>query len=148
MIQRIQSVFLFLAAALNIAVLFLPLWTKGSPEITIYGMQVTPSGVVDSPLPIIHLVVIGLVAAYLIGMIFLFKDRVKQARLTYFGIIGLMLQIGLMVFMTMTLGNEATGEGGPAFGFFFPVGSVLLTYLAVRYIKKDEELVKSTDRFY
>lgn len=148
MIQRIQSVFLFLAAGLNIAVLFLPLWTKGSPLITIYGMKVEPAGVVESPLPLVHLIVGGVIAAYLIGMIFLYKDRVKQIRLTYIGIIGLMLQIGLMVLMTRMLGNEATGEGGPAFGFFFPIGSILLSYLAIRFIKKDEELVKSTDRFY
>ena len=148
MIQRIQSVFLLLAAGLNIALLFFPLWTKGSPEITLYVMKVEPAGVVDSVLPLVHLIVVSLVAAILMVITFLYKDRNRQVRMVYGGIIGLMLQIGLMVMMTRVLGNEANGEGGPEFGFFFPIGAIFLAYLAIRFIKKDEALVKSTDRFY
>jgi peptidoglycan/LPS O-acetylase OafA/YrhL len=128
MIQRIQSVYLLLAAAVTLAVLVTP------GPITPDGWAwYTPVKVAAS-----ILVAVGCLVA-----IFLYKDRSRQRMLVT---IVLWLSLALAVVLA---GASALADGlqpstaGPA---LLPVLALVLIILARRGISKDIELVRSMDR--
>jgi len=129
MIQRIQSLFFALAAIIALAFLFVP-------SVEINDLFLT--GLNDT----IMLILTVLVALICIGAIFLFSNRVLQAnigRLSLFPIIGL---IAYAVFKELSDGDFA-----PNFiGLALPVIAIIFVFLAVNAIKKDEKMVRSSDR--
>ena len=167
MIQRIQSVLLALAAILNFAVLFTPIWKTENPATSSYaqlsGLEITKVGPAiangsgeivglgENILLTVHFALIILISLAFIGLVFLFKDRAKQMRFVYIGAALLSVQIILSVLLSRQLGtfvDLADGaEGTVQFGFFFAPAALILAWMAARQIRKDEELVKSADRF-
>lgn len=104
----------------------------------------------------IHFVMILLNSIYLVVLIFLFKDRNRQMRLGYMGIVMLMVQIVLATLVVMNLPdftNERFGldasEGsqyGPRAELLLVILAMIFTWMAVRRIKKDEKMVRDADR--
>ncbi|GAB4413212.1 MAG: hypothetical protein OHK0039_19890 [Bacteroidia bacterium] len=167
MIQRIQSVFLFLAAALNLAALFVPMW-----RFAVSGDSETLSGMFDTAtfaaqegtsvrwffghgqtLPtVLHtatfLLILG-VSAWLLFVIFGYQDRLKQIRQGYLAMGLLAAQILVFVLLTQQQPTQVLGgavQGMPQVGFALPALALVFTWLAVFRIRKDEELVRSVDR--
>ena len=154
MIQRVQSLLLFLASGLNIATLFVPVWFfNGACPATLTGLNIKVDNCEAGASHWMQYLLIGLISAssiYLIVMILLYKDRPKQARLTYFslGLLAVQLLVAVLYIRMLPPILHSNGDGVVQFGFFFPAVSLLLAFISVRFIKKDEELVKSADRFY
>lgn len=166
MIQRIQSVFLFLAAILLLVPFVLPYATltgpfgelvytlaggsfKGSaagiPMAGKLGPQLLPFGLT------------GLAFIGLIACIFLYKNRKNQIILAY---LLFALQLGITLSMRFsvsfapltvpggTMDDTApfVFEIGRSLGIFFPIAGSFLTLLAIMRIRKDEQLVRSANR--
>ncbi|MEO1449801.1 MAG: DUF4293 domain-containing protein [Bacteroidota bacterium] len=167
MIQRIQSIFLLLAGVLAIASLWVPIWqvTNGQELETLGGMEIhsTITGEAEAresqffghPAPVhmgLHtgfVALMALSAIVLLFSIFRFQDRKQQMRIVRIGLVGLIL--GLLSVAVLSQMGPLYAQGGtmtafPQFGLAFPVLAIVFAWLGFRYIKKDDDLVKSVDR--
>ena len=134
MIQRVQSVYMLLVAAIAGGLTFIfSLYTLED------GVEIFAK---DDP------IYIGLfMASAILALItiFLFKNRKLQFVLNRFNIIFNLILLGVFVYRMLTLSGEtAVSEKG--IGIIIPIISIVLLVLANRAIKKDEDLVKSVDR--
>ncbi len=153
MIQRIQSAFLFLAALSSGATWFFPVrsWSLGESEARFFGSGMRTSDgteILDIGLPIPYAVLHSAVALVLLAAVFLFRNRMRQARLVRGGWMVALLT-GVLQFISCNsidayLGVGAQGRYGVS--FFLPVAVIVFGMLAERAIRKDEELVRSADR--
>jgi len=78
--------------------------------------------------------------------IFLFKKRVLQMRLNLFNMILMLGYIGLNYFYILNFDKQIGGKVAYELVTVFPLISIILTYLAIRSIGKDEALIRSIDR--
>ena len=158
MIQRIQTVFLILVVIGMFAYLFLPYWMKadeisGSHVIfTAFFMKQIPGENNESVITYTPYIYggIGAVFAIIIASIeiFMYKNRLTQIKL---GLVNSII-MSLTLFFSAWLAMKGQQHVMPAVsgsfeaGLFAPVFSMIFNSLANRYIKKDEDLVRSIDR--
>ena len=135
MLQRIQTVYLLIAAINSAGLIFLvSLWqnTNGEP---VYAQD--------------ELLAFGLFlasAALSVVTIFMFKNRKLQFVLGRLNIILNLFLLGVFVYWSLSLpGEMQISEKG--IGMFLPIISIVFLVLANKAIKRDEDLVKSADRF-
>lgn len=170
MIQRIQSILLFLAAAVNVVVLFVVLGdvsntsTMEGGKAVLYGNRIEVSGfnemamewtdkvipMSEKPLLIAHMALVLLGSAVLLVSIFLFGNRGRQAMVVTFGIVLVLLQVVVMILLFQTL-PELITEPDPethnlGAWMILPVVSVLLAFFARKRIQRDERMVRDMDR--
>lgn len=134
MIQRIQSIYLFLIVVIiALGSYFLSLWTTESGE-SIYVLD--------------KLYVAGafaLSAVLALVDIFLYKNRKLQFVINRLNIILNFILLGFFVYWSLIVpGEMQISENG--IGMFLPIISIVLLVMANKAIKKDEALVKSVDR--
>lgn len=134
MIQRIQTVYLFLASIAAIAFLFIPFGT-----IAYQGKDMLLKGNMN---PIFD-VIVGIIITIAIIAIFLYKNRKNQSLLVLINIILSILFIGFEVFGAYTHQKDNFHF---SIGFILPVFVLIFNVLAYTAIKSDEKLVKSMDR--
>lgn len=144
MIQRIQSIFLLLAA-ISFGLLFkFPFASQSAEEAGIFSDGLL--NVFDHPIMLV-LTGLGMVAS--IGAIFLFNNRPLQKRITFLVIV-LAILVPLISFLLMLNQGAAISTDSIAAndepGLYIPIIGVVCAALAVRFINKDEKLVKSMDR--
>lgn len=142
MIQRIQSIYLFLVGVVSGGLVFLfDFWkNKSGKSIAILDLLKEKDILLQS---------IGmnffLVALLAIISIFLFKDRKYQLVINTTSILINLLLLGLLAYHLFNIpGEMQISEKG--IGSFLPLVSIVLLVLANRAIRKDENLVKSVDR--
>ena len=150
MIQRIQSLYLLAVAALMTTAVLTPLayFAAGAQEYLLYAFSLKGGEV---PYSTIYMgVVVALAAIVPFVTIFLFKNRTLQIRLCA---VELVLLIGSAVFMAIYyyLGSRMFAQlefsaQGIRIAIIFPLVALILDYLALRAIFKDEMLVRSLDR--
>lgn len=134
MIQRIQSLYLFLSIVTTGALPFLfSLWTLENGDIYFFMSNM------------IYVVIFGLSTSSSILSILNFKKRKQQFVLNRLNIILNLILLGLFVYRTLNLSGETTVSKN-GIGIYLPILAILLLVLANRAIKKDEDLVKSVDR--
>lgn len=133
MIQRIQTIWLLLAAAASFATLKLSFYS-GNKDNNLFT-ELTGS---SHFLLMVLSVAIGLLAAV---TIFLFKNRKLQMRLTWLGILLqiVVLAVYFQQIKTFVQGNYTLTS---ALSFIIPI-FFILAWLGIR---KDEKLIKSMDR--
>jgi peptidoglycan/LPS O-acetylase OafA/YrhL len=73
--------------------------------------------------------------------IFRYQDRQAQIRMTYIGILLIFVEILAVVLLA-----QSGPSPNPQPAFALPVLAIIMAWLAVRYIRKDDELVRSVDR--
>ncbi|MGY0391927.1 DUF4293 domain-containing protein [Bizionia sp. KMM 8389] len=134
MIQRIQTLFLLLAAVVSGGLIYVfELWT-------------TPEGIKVFATDINYIMVLFFVSAILsIFTIAKFKNRKSQFMLGRLNIILNFILLGLFVYQSLNISGE-TVVSEKGIGIFLPIVSIVLLALANKAIKKDEDLVKSVDR--
>lgn len=126
MIQRIQTLFLLAALALISSHLYSGLVQNGTETIR-YSQNTS-------------FFLLTLISSILLFItIFLYRHRMFQIRLSIFGIIvmaGYQIWLGYLFF---------SAPKGSVFSItvVFPVIAAILTFMAVRYIARDEALVRS-----
>jgi hypothetical protein len=145
MIQRIQTLYLFLAAVIAAVLSFYNpgLW-RAKLVNNSYQYFTGQSSYK-------YFVITMIIIALAVVCIFLFKKRPLQFRLT---VLNLLLSIALIVIQYFMIKAEAeklqasnmlaSSTYLPA--AFLPIIIVVLLFLAARGIRKDEKLVKSLDR--
>ena len=153
MIQRIQSIFLFLVSILMGLTVFLPVWGKqdGTNKIEMNAVEMIQplAGDVVMEQTTIYLAIIaGLTAILAFWNIFNYKNRRFQMKITLFCTLLIAIFIGVSTFLTYQAENVFSPEVGGTFGFgyFLPVAAILFNWLSLRFIKKDEDMVRSADR--
>jgi len=134
MIQRIQSLYLFIVTALFASLFFVRL-------VTLNGVDFF---VTDS----IYMIIITAVIALLsLGTIFCFNNRTLQIRVTIFNMLLMLGWYAMAAFLVWKGGlTTSDNELDLSIVVVFPVISIILDYLAIRGILKDDALVKSYDR--
>ena len=144
MLQRLQSIFLALAGASLFGTFGLPFAETTAPVSASELFADTEYTVQDNIGLIIIFALAGLLA---IGGVFLFRNRPLQIRVSIFAFIATLigLILGAVFFMqdSVRLGDAAVDDG---FGIYLPVLGGALLLFAIRYIRKDEKLVRSADR--
>lgn len=147
MIQRIQSVFLFLAAAALGSQFALPyLQTPAdNPARTLPALADGALTPVDNP-GLLGLTVLGALVSFI--AIFLFKNRPLQARLAGASMIATILLVALTAVAVKAALDQIPSGGSTQFaaGLAMPVVASVLNWLATRAIRKDDALVRSMDR--
>ncbi|MCB9193739.1 MAG: DUF4293 family protein [Flavobacteriales bacterium] len=157
MIQRIQTVFLVIAAAISFAAIALPMatYTRGTDQAQVVlrptGLFTGDGTELSDARPKVPFSAVFLVLGiFMIVPVFFFRNRHRQRRIVRSTFL---IALGAIAFAVITdrsvqvyLGQDGpvSVRYGPA--FVAPLLVLVLAYLADRAIRKDEELVRSTDR--
>ena len=147
MIQRIQSVYLLIATVLGVLSMSFPIghFYTDSTVCEMGTLAITyPSGVLDyAPWPLFLLLQIAVVLSLV--AIFLYKKRMIQIRVTKFGMFVL---VGYYILLSSYIWGtfSSLGKFVPSWMIYLPFIAIVLNYLAIRAIGKDEKLVRSYDR--
>ncbi|WP_432714693.1 DUF4293 domain-containing protein [Pedobacter sp.] len=150
MIQRVQSIWLFLASISLLMLLLLPVVTKmyNGTEYWIlvtglYQKAATGTLRVEGFLPLFASTIILALIAFL--NIFTFNNRTLQKRICNVVII---LTIGLSFWISQSAQKIPGGLDGASYnaGAFMPILTIIFCFMAMRGIRNDEQLIKSADR--
>ncbi|WP_194850823.1 DUF4293 domain-containing protein [Nonlabens antarcticus] len=134
MIQRIQTIWLILAAACSGGLVFLvSLWVDGEGNEVVAMDDNAYFGAFAAS------TVLSLFA------IFLYNNRKLQTVINRLNIMLNLILLGVFVTRALTM-SGATAVAEKGIGMFIPILSIVLLVLANRAIRKDEQLVKSVDR--
>lgn len=133
MIQRVQSIWLFLAGLSLFLLTLLPIVT--------YLADVPPGPKPSSGL-LYSTILLGLLC---IATIFAFKNRTLQKNIIK-GIIVLILCLCGWVYFTLQALPGGLTDAKPSIGAFLPILAIIFCFLAIRGINKDEQLIRSADR--
>ncbi len=163
MIQRIQTIFLLLVALCMALMFGFPIWEKISMaqsqavqidayQLTHYTFTNSDTNVVAEELHTQLLWYIALLAGLSVVValfaIFQFRKRILQIKL---GALNALLIGGTLIACTVTTyqAEKMLPEGDAHYltGFWLPVGALFFNLLANRFIRRDELLVRSADRF-
>ncbi len=134
MIQRIQSIYLFIAGVVSLSLPhFLSLYSDANGDV-VWAIN---DAVIIS--------LFSLSGVLSLISIFLWKKRQNQFVLGRFNILLNFVLLGVLVYRSQLLsGGTAVLEKG--IGMIIPLVSIVLLALANKAIKRDEDLVKSVDR--
>ncbi len=155
MIQRVQTIYLFLAVLSAIITFFVPYANFYSGDVKLgeyamFGVFNVQSDVLEMSSPFAFPAwVFGILAVLApVAAILLFKNRPVQlrvARLTY--LVNLSYWVYLIFAIDATADQVFTNADVlHNAGFYLPIIAAVFAFLGVRGIKKDEALVKSLDR--
>ena len=148
MIQRIQSVYLLLVAILLVVALCIPVGSYLCPNgfeagFTNLGVRMEDGRLLSSWGMFALLLFSAIVA---LGTIFLFRNRVLQIRMTIFNSLLLVGYYLAFVAFLFVFRSRLDASFHLSWGLCLPFVSLVLNYLAIRAIGKDEVLVRAADR--
>lgn len=165
MIQRVQTIFLILAALSSILMFSIPIGelltddqqTKYMVQLGFRGYEIILRNQINQYTTFYSLTTSLL--AYLIipstlWNIFLFKNRKLQIKLNLFNILLCIVQT-IIIITSLTSGellsefqsqNKIIYDSNLSAGCLLPLITIAFLLLANKYIKKDEELIRSADR--
>jgi len=143
MIQRIQTIFLILAAFSFGALFILPFATSNASAAHFLADRIYS---IQDHIALLSMTIFALGISVL--TIFLYKNRKLQRRLLFLIIIlAFALAISSYFLLKMDSGDQLQAAGVQTQpGMFLPIVSALFCFLAGYFIGKDEKLVKSMDR--
>ncbi|MCC7331454.1 MAG: DUF4293 family protein [Flavobacteriales bacterium] len=156
MIQRIQSLLLFIIFAFVTFSFALPLLELKLLEETFLMYAYHTYSIKDAQTVISNNIGIGvlqiLISSLALLTIFFFKKRQLQIKLCKLNLLLVTIQIVAIVMYldvikeTISPTNTLEVFLSLKIGIILPLLSIILLYLAIYFIKKDDELVRSADR--
>ena len=151
MIQRIQTVFLLLALGIMIIVFVMPYGivtdeNNSEIEISVTGAEYIKDGELTdfSVLPLT--IIISIICTISFITIILFKRRMLQIRLSFVNLVLQAGSVGMMYYYIYNADKIFGQDFSVNIILILPVAALILTFIAIRQIAKDEALVKSLDR--
>ena len=162
MLQRVQTLFLTGVIVFLGLMFVFPIWEKANPEsgrklvLDVYFMyDYQAAGASANQWEVVHKTPVFYIAATVVlaalmalYVIFRYDNRPLQIKLNAFNAFLVMATIAMCAWFIymgeIEIGEHLMGTFKP--GFFLPVGALLCISLANRFIKKDEDLVRSVDR--
>ena len=150
MIQRIQTIYLVIAAILSILIVLLRLSfaSIGDYELTALSVNVVKDGVLEtamSSFAITGAIMLGLFVT--VYGIMQYKNRKFQIKLVQVALLLQLVTVGLIFFYAdkmIVLAESGSVSYSPSLAVLLV--NVALYFLAIRGIKKDDALVRSADR--
>lgn len=154
MIQRIQSIFLAIIAIAMGVMAFTPIWDKTgqSESVTLDAMSLThlKNGQVLSSENTMYILAAALVvAAVALVSLFSFKNRKRQMLLGLINSLAIGATLLILIYTIFKKGMllyEPSYEGHYGIGFYAAGVAFFANWIANRFIRKDEMLVRSADR--
>jgi glucan phosphoethanolaminetransferase (alkaline phosphatase superfamily) len=149
--QRIQTLFLVLVVTSMTVSLFLPIWklTEGTKEFQLYPLHFTTienGASVTTYFPY-SITAILMVAAATIAIMEIrrFDNRLTQIKL---GTLNSLILAGVMICIVIFYNSVTKEYGYTRFGWVMWITffGVACNWLALRFIRKDEKLVRDSDR--
>ena len=144
MIQRLQTIFLFLLA-ISTALLFIwPIASSSQQDAYLFAdgkYSVEDNGV------LMCITAIGALLAVI--AIFLYRNRPVQLRMTYLSTVCSILipLVAILIYLNDTKNSAVPADTiDDQIGAYLPLLGIVFGILAARYIRKDDKLVKSMDR--
>lgn len=153
--QRIQTLFMLLTAVLMLATIFLPIWEKtgDGQEVLLTAQELVHTSdqttVAEHTQTTIYLAILaGLTALLSVYTILMYKKRLLQIKLNALNSILIAIFVGVAFFWVSTAEDWflPAAYGTYLAGAYLPLVALLSNMLATRFIKKDEQLVRSMDR--
>ncbi len=132
-IQRIQTLFLFLVLPVNAGFVFTPMFSHALLD---------PSGWLSNAM-IAALAFSAVLSLYALSQ---FRDRPKQMKWVWRSMIFQIIAIGATIGIFFTVGRIGMNLMEEALSVGLLILGLVLQYLALHYIDKDEKLVRSMDR--
>ena len=149
MIQRIQTIYLLIVAIFSVVMMSLPVGNLfllsiiSFQQVTNLALVVADGTPDYAPWALFALLIV--IAVVSLVTIFLYRKRMLQIRLTLFNIILLIgYYVTMIVFVFMLKDENSTFV--PSWSVCLPLISIILNWLAIRAIGKDEMLVKAYER--
>jgi hypothetical protein len=152
MIQRIQSLYLFISSVITSFLIFTPLASfKLQDQIIgeLYSYCIKNTAVSNvqikfNPVLLIVLVVVSVMLG--LFTIFLFKKRKLQIWLNVLNILILLAIITLIVYYCISISVNNNASINYYIQSILPFISIILIFLSIKRIHKDEKLIRSLDR--
>lgn len=151
MIQRIQTLFLLIAAVLSALVVFIPLSTMNIPDgdiVKLYSTGLKNINTGEILFRAYPILVLGIVTSLLsIITIFLYQNRILQMRLCVYNILLLLGLTGMFIYYYFYIRNSFDFRGHSfSITLIIPVVNIILIFQAFRAIRRDDLMVKSYER--
>ena len=155
MIQRIQSLYLFMAIVLMVLSFFLPVWawTDSSDVLTSYllynyGISSTQPGY---SAPLLYPALLSFFAALSVLLygwaFFSFKNLSKAVKLVTFALLSTVGYLACLGFIVYDMGFTQQLSGNiPQLGTIFPAIAFVQGVMALRAIRRDQALLRSAGR--
>jgi hypothetical protein len=149
--QRIQTLFLVLVVVSMLVSFFLPIWmvSNGTTEMQLYPLHFSTieNGVKTTQYFPFSLMAILMAAAATIAImeIMRFDNRMTQVKLGTLNSLVLAMVLGSVVYFYNQVTNQY-GFGKFGISIWVPFIGVACNWLAIRFIRKDEKLVRDSDR--
>ncbi len=149
--QRIQTLFLVLVVVSMVVSLFLPIWkfTDGAKELQLFPLHFTTienNQRITTYFPY-SITAILMVAAATIAIMEIrrFDNRMIQVKL---GTLNSLILAGVMICVVIFYNNvtKEFGYGRYGLSLWIPFIGVACNWLAIRFIRRDEKLVRDSDR--
>lgn len=138
MLQRIQTLFLAAVAIIALVLLFVPMYYVTGNGAAQTGITLTGN--------ILALLVNLLPAGWAVFTIFQFSNRPQQIKFCTLGMLLSALVLAADVFLPGVLFTSDNAVLTFAPGIYIVPVNILLFFLAARFIRRDEDLVRSADR--
>jgi len=150
--QRKQTIFLALTALSLFAMIFFPIWVSSGdePTLTLTPLSLASASPTDKSetfFPYAWVTVIFAAAATTaITSIAKFNHRLLQLKLGLLNSALLAAGIFLMVYLAADLIKEQRPPGKYGISLFLPAGAMIFNMIANFFIRRDERLVRDSDR--
>lgn len=157
MIQRVQSIFLFLVALAMIAVAFLPIWFQVNQDQTqamdltawYLAVKTIPDGEILTQTGNHYIGILAIISGILaLYSLMQYRNRKKQMMLNMLNALLMGTTLGIVVFVSYqaNLDFNPKVSGAYVIGFYSIIFALIMNIIANRFIRKDEMLVRSVDR--
>lgn len=152
--QRIQTVFLALVVASMVISIFLPVWLYADAQTGVQhqlyplGYSVIENGVKTTTYFPFTVIAILMIAAATIAIMEIrrFDNRMTQIKM---GTLNSLLLAGVMISIVAfsnQLAKDHTTGWKYGYSLYLAFAGVVFNWLAIRFIRKDEKLVRDSDR--
>jgi glucan phosphoethanolaminetransferase (alkaline phosphatase superfamily) len=155
MLQRIQTIFLFLIAVSMGILLGFPIWEKAGMSSTetvrLTALQLVYTKGISSQITPVYYLAIMAVAVAIVALftIFKYRNRLLQMGLCAINAILLTALMGFVLYLTLYKGKDyfnPDDQGNFGIGFYAIVAALIFNMLANRFIRRDEKLVQESNR--
>jgi len=152
--QRIQTIFLALVVLCMVVSLFLPVWIYNDPTTNVthqlyplhYSM-IQNGERTTHYIPYCVMAVLMVAAATLAVMeLRRYDNRILQIKIGTLNSLVLALAMVSIVILSNQLASEFSSGWKYGFSLYLSFGGVLFNWLAIRFIRRDEKLVRDSDR--
>jgi len=151
MIQRVQTLYLLGVFILIALMFFFPLAELIDAANHTYSFLYRGIPSLNEGEPMLFkaypiAILLAVIILNVVVTIFSYKKRIRQIRFTVFNIFCMLGTMGLVYYSINSQANEMQAIANYSIVNAFPLVGIVLSYLAIRNIGKDEAMIRSMDR--